>query len=260
MDSDRPRTVALLAGAAALLLAVSGLAAAAGPSATISADPATPDSTSTHTATEVLGNQTTGSWNGFKVGYTDADVSGVQQADIEKIGIDRGNDDGGTTIDVNVSDDVSSVSASNNGETMKVTLGGSYALDAGDQLVVVYGDVQNPGQTGEYDVSVDANPQSSGGEAMASLSISDSTQTTTQTTTDSTQTTADTTQTTADTTQTTAQTSETTTTRTTTAASAGGDDGSGGETSTNGSGPGFDLVVGTIAILGAALVALRQRD
>ena len=68
------------------------------------------------------------------------------------------------------SNDLSSVSAANNGETLRVGVGGSYELDEGDE-VVVYEDVVNPAESGEFDVGMDVNYQSSGGEAATTLSV-----------------------------------------------------------------------------------------
>lgn len=95
-------------------------AALAASNGSISADPAEPGATSTHTVRTTVGDASAGTWYGLKVNYqgTGADVSGVSKADIVKIGIDRGDDESGTTIDVNASDDLTSVSSSTNGETL----------------------------------------------------------------------------------------------------------------------------------------------
>jgi len=234
--------------------AIAGTAAAA-TNGSITATPADPGTTSTHLATETVGSQATGSWNGFAVGYDAGDASNVSVEDIAKIGIDRGDDSSGDTIDVNVSDDVSSVSSSNNGKTLKITLGGSYELNDGDEVVVKYSDVVNPDSEGSYDVALDVNPQSSGGETAAALAVTTSSDTTTETTTTQTTTTQTTEQTS---TQTTTETSATTTSdgsESGTTASAGGSTTT--EESSSGGSPGFGVGVALAAFVGVALLARR---
>lgn len=188
----------LLVAVLVVSVAVAGMASAAS-AGSISASPDDPGATATHTTTVTIGSNTGGdSWNGFQVNYTASDVSNVGQGDVTTIGIDRGDNDSGSTIDVNVSDDLSSVSGSNDGETLTIGLGGNYDLTEGDEVVVVYGNVQNPSSTGDYDVGMEVNHQSgnSGDETTAQLSItSDSnTTTTTPTTTTTTQSDDETTQ------------------------------------------------------------------
>lgn len=217
MPSLSTRTSALLAA----LLAVGMLTGAvvAATSGSITADPNTPDATATHTVTATIDGGAAGSsWTGFQVTYEQTDVSNVGQNDIAKIGIDRGDDAAGDTIDVDVSSDLGSVSASSNGHTLTIGLGGNYNLGEGDEVVVVYDDVRNP-SAGTYTVGLDVNHQSSGGETSATLSIESdttTTTTTTQTTTTATQTTEETiADTTTDTTTTQTTTEETTATTTT---------------------------------------------
>lgn len=216
MASLSTRTSALLAA----LLAVGVLtgAAVAATSGSITADPNTPDATATHTVTATIdGGAASSSWTGFQISYEQTDVSNVGQNDVVKIGIDRGDDAAGDSIDVDVSDDLSSVSASSNGETLTVGLGGSHSLGEGDEVVVVYENVQNP-SAGTYSVGLDVNHQSSGGETSATLNIESDTTTTTTTTTTEETTTQTTTETTTQTTteETTTQTTTQTTTDTTT--------------------------------------------
>ncbi|MGB9963665.1 PGF-CTERM sorting domain-containing protein [Halobacterium hubeiense] len=149
----------------------------------IDASPDSPGETAEHTATVTVDGDAAGSsWNGLKVSYDASDASNVDQRDVATIGIDEGDDSQGDTIDVNASDDLDSVSESNNGNTLKFTLGGSYSPQEGDELVVVYEDVQNP-DAGEYEVNLDVNPQSSGGETFATLAIESETTTTQEPTT-----------------------------------------------------------------------------
>jgi PGF-CTERM protein len=165
-------TLTLLISAVVLASAFTGSAAAAS-NASIDASPAAPGETATHTTTITVGNTSTGSLNGYRVNYQDtgADVSNVGVEDVVAVGIDRDDDADGTTTDVNVSDDLSGVSSSNNGGTLSVSFGGSYSLNEGDEIVVVYENVTNPGEAGTYDVGIDINFQSSGGEATASLEV-----------------------------------------------------------------------------------------
>lgn len=164
-------------------MAVFGAVAFAGPAAaasngSISADPADAGATSTHTVTLTAGDATAGSWNGLAIDYSGSDAtfdaSNVEMDHLELIRIDRGDDQSGTTGDVDVRDDVSSIDSSNNGETLVVSLGGSYELNAGDEVILVVDNVVNADADGQYEVGLDINPQSSGGEGTAMLSIGQS--------------------------------------------------------------------------------------
>lgn len=227
------RTLALVALVA--VGAVSGVAAAAS-DGSLKASPTSPGETSTHTATLTAGNDSAGSLNGFEVDYSDTgvDVSNVGSEDIVAVGIDEDDDSDGKTIDKNVSDDLSSVDSSNNGETVTFGFGGSYDLDAGDEVVVVFENVQNA-DAGEYEVSLDINPQSSGGEGTATLTLGDNDRSSTETATEGA----------ADDTET----------------EASGDDGNdadGGD-ETEASGPGFGAALTVLALLGAVFVATRRQ-
>jgi len=252
MKNTRSLVAALLALTVVAGAFTGGVAAAS--AASLTATPSAPGETAQHTATLTAGSTVdTSSWNGFQVNYQDAgaDASNVSVEDVATIGIDRGDNRTGDAVDVNVSDDLASVSTSNNGETLTFDLGGSYSLYEGDEVVLVYENVVNPDQAGSYNVTLDINPQSSGSEATATFDVEDTQQsTTTQTTT--TQTTDETTtQTTADTTTSDTTTmSDTTTSADTTTTS--DDSGSSGST------PGFGLGVGLLAVTGAAFLALRD--
>jgi PGF-CTERM protein len=95
----------------------------------------------------------------YAVGSNASDASNVGTDDIERIGIDR---TGGYGIDVNLSDDVSSVGTSNDGQTLRIELGGNYNIQKGDDVIVEYHDVQNPAGTTDIDsdVAVGLNTQS----------------------------------------------------------------------------------------------------
>lgn len=237
MNETRTRLLAALVAVTVVASAGVGFAAAAS-NGSLTASPAEAGATATHTATATAGNDTAGSWNGFTVDYTDtgADVSDVDQNDLVTVGIDRGDDSSGDAIDVDASDDVDDVQISNNGETLTVNLGGSYDIDAGDEVVVVYENAVNPTESGAYDVPLDINPQSSGGETSATFEVAsdsgdDTSETTTDATTDGDATTED----------------ESTTDGGTTA----DDDESGGS-------PGFGVAIALVAVLGATLLALRE--
>lgn len=245
------RTLALVA-----IVAVGAFTGAtvAASDASITASPATPGETATHTATLTVGNTSTGSLNGFTLDYSNAgmNVSNVGVEDVVTVGIDRGDDNSGATIDEDVSSDLSSVQHSNNGKTLTLKFGGSFSLNAGDEVVVVVETVQNP-SAGDYQIPLDINPQSSGGSGEATLTISDSTATATNTETTSetdTETAADSTD--ADSTESSGG-NEMQSTETDTDTSSGGE-----STSTNG--PGFGVALTVLALLGAAFVAVRQQN
>jgi PGF-CTERM protein len=253
--NSKLRTLALVA-----LVAVGSFAgaAAAASNASISASPATPGETSTHTATLTTGNDTTGSLNGFQVDYSGSgiDVSNVGTGDVATIGIDEGDDAEGTTVDQDVSDDLSAVSSSNNGETVTFKFGGSYELSAGDEVVVVFENVQNA-DAGEYEVTLDINPQSSGGSGTAMLTLEDdsllSTATPTATATDEPmdESTETATESSDDSTDTSDDSDSTD--------SSDSDEQAVEDTeSTDASGPGFGVALTVLALLGAAFVATRR--
>jgi len=267
--STKLRTLALVA-----LVAMGAFvgATAAASNGSITASPTSPGETSTHTATLTTGNDSTGSLNGFQVDYSEAgvDVSNVGAEDVVAVGIDEGDDSDGKTVDQNVSDDLSSISSSNNGETLTFTFGGSYELSAGDEVVVVYENATNP-SAGDYQITLDINPQSSGGEGTATLTVGDNDRDGTETAT-VTATEEPTTESTEEPTE--EPTAEPTDESTETAAdSTDSTDSDGGnemdetaaddstdaeETST--SGPGFGAGLTVLALLGAAFVATRRQN
>jgi len=282
MTSRISRSLIATLLALTVVVGASGLAAAAN-TATISAEPSTPGDASTHTVTETVGSTlNTSSWNGFAVDYTNtsADASNVSVADVQTIGIDRDGNSSGAAVDVNASDDLEGVSVSNNGGTVTFSLGGSYSLYEGDEVVLVYGNVTNP-DAGTHNVTADINPQSSGSEAVASLTIGNATsenETTTSTSTTSTSTTSTTEETSTSTTSTATETSTTTTetttstteeTSTSTSTTSTSTTSTAEETSTtttesteetsSGSSPGFGVGLTLVALAGAALVAARKR-
>ncbi|PSP67685.1 hypothetical protein BRC85_06150 [Halobacteriales archaeon QS_1_69_70] len=163
--------------AAAVAVLAAPIAATAG---SITADPAEADADSTHTVRAAVGpDLDDSSLSGLDVDYqaTDrnGDVSNVDESDVETMYIDRA--DGGAT---DVTDDVNGVSASNNGETLNVRLGGSYVLHEGDHVVISYSDATNP-SAGEYEIVFVVNPQSDGTRSTGTLSIAEDGSSTTPT-------------------------------------------------------------------------------
>jgi PGF-CTERM protein len=136
----------------------------------VEAEPSTPGETAQHVVT--VGDDSAGSLTGLEVDYSGSgiDLNNVSQSDVVKIGIDRDDDADGRETDENANDDIDSVSASNDGETLTIDTGGSYSIESGDEVVVVIAGVRNP-PAGEYDVTLDVNPQSSGGETTATLTV-----------------------------------------------------------------------------------------
>jgi len=261
------RTLALVALVA--LGAFAGATAAAS-NGSITASPTSPGETSTHTATLTTGNDSTGSLNGFQVDYSDAgaDMSDVGAEDVVAVGIDEDDDSDGKTVDQNVSDDLGSVSQSNNGETLTFDFGGSYSLDAGDEVVVVYENATNP-DAGDYEITLDINPQSSGGEGSATLTVGDNDRDGTETATEE-PTAESTDESTEEPTDESAdESTDEPTAESTDTATEASDDSDGGnemdetegdseETST--SGPGFGAGLTVLALLGAAFVATRRQN
>jgi PGF-CTERM protein len=170
MTAKRQTGVVLVA-MGVLAAAFTGGALAAS-DASVSVDPAEPGETATHTVMVTVGDASAGSWNGLEVDYADSgsDVSDVGRDDITTIGIDDDGDDANETIDREVGMHVESVSASDDGTLLTVSLDGSDGIEAGDELVVVYENARNP-DAGEWEVGLDIDPQSSGGETTATLAL-----------------------------------------------------------------------------------------
>jgi hypothetical protein len=143
-------------------------------SATITAEPATAGETSArHDVNVTVGADAGGSsLNGVEIDYSaganPADASNVGSSTVEVAGLDTQGDAG---VDVDVSDDLSSVSTSNNGETLTLGFGGSYDLQQGDRVLLEYAPVQNPATSGSTDVDVTLNPQSASETSTATLQI-----------------------------------------------------------------------------------------
>lgn len=175
-----PKTAQLTAVALAALVLASALAvpgalvapASASQSATISATPNTAGSDSVHhvTATVEANDNSTSLGEvevDYSVGSNPADISNVGQNSVQEayvVDADTGNR-------TNVTDDLSSVSASNNGETLHIEFGGSHTIHQNDTVHVVYSDVQNPGDAGTFDVDVAINTQSTDNPTTTKLNV-----------------------------------------------------------------------------------------
>jgi len=193
MPRDYLRAGVLVAVVVSAAVFAGTTAAASEPS--IEATDDSPGAVTEHTATMVVDGSVAGSsWNGFQIDYEATDVSNVGQGDIQTIGIDRGNDESGTTVDESVMNDLSSAGGDNNGQSLDIGLDGSSDINSGDQLVVVFADAQNPGSSGQYDVTLHVNSQSTGESAQTTLSIGSTATTTATPTTTSTPTSTPTTQ------------------------------------------------------------------
>lgn len=157
------------------LIVVAGVftgGAVAASDGSVEADPSAADVTAQHVVTVTVGDDSAGSLTGLEVDYSGSgiDLNHVSQADIVNIGIDGDDDADGRETDENANDDLDSVSASNDSETLTIDTGGSYSIVSGDEIVVVVDRITNPA-AGEYDVTLDVNPQSSGSEITATLTI-----------------------------------------------------------------------------------------
>lgn len=166
--------VTVLVGLVAMSMLVAPAAAATDGS--IDADPATSGETATHTVSTTVEMAATGDWTGFTVDYgsSGVDVSHVDRMSLTTVGIDRGDDATGSTVDVDVSEAVTDVSASEDGRSLTLSLDGRYSLSADDEVVVVYGNVHHPEMGGNWDVTLDLTPMQEGGETTATLSVGDS--------------------------------------------------------------------------------------
>ncbi|WP_336036467.1 DUF7282 domain-containing protein [Halobacterium yunchengense] len=174
LDRKSLRTLGVALVVLTSVAAAGPLVASAATDGDITADPATTGSDATHSVSVTVDGDAAGSsWNSLVVDYGDggADVSNVGQGDLVAVGIDRGDDSDGTTVDESVASDVSSVSASDDGSTLTVGFGGNYQLQQGDELVVVYEGAQNPGSAGDSQVELTVNEQSAATSASATLSV-----------------------------------------------------------------------------------------
>lgn len=168
-ETYRVRTAVLIS-----IVLVAAVAAGLGGARSTSAGPVTVDPTpsgpneadSTHAVTVPVGSDTAVVGEDFasllvdySVDQPAADVSNVGANRIERIGIDRGDDDPGSQVDVRAAE-ISSVSGKADGNAVRIALAGERTIRAGDELVVVMQSVQNPQNAGTADVSVTINTES----------------------------------------------------------------------------------------------------
>ena len=140
----------------------------------IASSPDDPGVKATHWVNvEVSANEAGNSLSGIVVNYHedgsyDGSVQDVDADDVERVGIDT-NGDG--RIDTAVGDDLEDVSAKNVGETLTLDFGGSYSLEEGDSVILVFSDTDNPNDPGTYDVAVDLNEQSTNDPRLGAITL-----------------------------------------------------------------------------------------
>lgn len=163
----------VLAVVAATTVAVAGPSPAATTAASVDATPADPGrSASTHAVRVTLPASTAADgqrWRDAVVRYRDepgADTSEVT-ADTVRAGVDRGDDDPGTQVDV-LATVVSTISREE-GRVLQLSLTGETRLRSGDEVVVVFRPVENPSWVGNATVEVTVNSQSAGDTATGTV-------------------------------------------------------------------------------------------
>lgn len=76
--------------------------------------------------------------------------SETEQSDLQKVAVDEGSDG---SIDRVITSDVNGWQVQNGGSAVKIELSGpAYTADAGDSIIVVFSDVDNPDDAGTYDL------------------------------------------------------------------------------------------------------------
>jgi uncharacterized protein (DUF2141 family) len=171
-----PRAVALVA-----LVALLGFSWATGPvaaasNASITADPVLSEEQAEHTVTATVGPGEAGEWSGIEIRYPDGSrvsAANVRDGSISVIGIDRGGDDPGTTVDVSAKESVRAVSSLTGDRRLRINLGNAPDIAPGDEVVVRYRRVVNPRWKGTYTVEVDLTPFDEGGVTTAPLTVVD---------------------------------------------------------------------------------------
>jgi len=144
--------------------------------ATVDATPTDPDhAESTHAIRVPLGSDAESIGSPFDdvvidytVGDPEADVSNVGANTVERIGIDRGDDDPGTQVDERV-ETIGTVSAKKDGSAVRIETGGSLDVQEGDEIIVVIRPVQNPQNPGDATVDITVNSQSAADNATGTV-------------------------------------------------------------------------------------------
>lgn len=165
MFSTRHFGSVVLAVALVATVAIGGVVAQQ-QAVTVDPTPSGPnEAESTHAVTFTVGDSAVAgaAWEDILLDYSvdapTADVSNVGASSIERVGIDRGNDDPGSQVDVRASE-ITEVSGQADGAALQISLAGNRTIQQGDQLVVVVRPVQNPQNAGTADVEVTTNTQS----------------------------------------------------------------------------------------------------
>ncbi|EMA34943.1 DUF7282 domain-containing protein [Haloarcula japonica] len=145
-------------------MALSGVAAQQ-QAATVDPTPSGPnEAESIHAVTFAVGDSAVAgtAFEDIRIDYSvdapAADVSNVGASTIERVGIDRGNDDPGSQVDVRAAE-ISEVSGGADGAAVQIILAGDRELRQGDQVVAVIRPVQNPQNAGTADVELAVNTQ-----------------------------------------------------------------------------------------------------
>lgn len=237
--------------------------------ATITAAPSAANATANHTVTVTVGQEAAGNLTGIAINYTEGNVSTIG-ATLISVNVTRN----GTTKTLYTGENVTSIGYGFSGEILNISFGGTHVkpVSAGDAVTIVYSGVENAPQPGNYNVTVDINPTQEGGVSTAQLSMTTggANATTTTTTPATTTTTAPemgaATTPTAGTTMATGTSVGTAAPQTITAGGgAGTSDGAGangsgeGQQGTEVGGPGFTAIAAVVALLAAALLAVRRR-
>jgi len=160
------RSAASIAVVTALVMTVAlGSVAAQQQAVTVDPTPSGPnEAESTHALTFAVGDSAVADtvWEDVLLDYSvdapSADVSNVGARSIERVGIDRGNDDPGSQVDIRAAE-ITEVSGQADGNALRISLAGDRTIQQGDQLVVVIRPVQNPQNAGTANVDVTVNTQ-----------------------------------------------------------------------------------------------------
>ncbi|SFR41901.1 PGF-CTERM sorting domain-containing protein [Halogeometricum limi] len=130
--------------------------------------------TATYAATVGVDNESVGPLSAFEMHLGEAGVTpaSVPPSAVVTAGIDRGGDDSGTAVDVDVRDDISGVSVDEDG-VVEVFFDGTTQLEAGDELVVVVEGLPTPA-AGTDAVPLGVNAPGERALVNATVAVSDS--------------------------------------------------------------------------------------
>lgn len=106
----------------------------------------------------------------YEPGTAPADVSNVGPEDVRWIGIDRDGDDPGTRVNTRAT--VTSVTDAKDGQALGIETEGNINVLAGDEVVVVYGGVQNPQEQGSsVESTVNVTLNEGGADDVATTAV-----------------------------------------------------------------------------------------